>query len=180
MVGLLCLLLGYAILMAMTTVSAHVEDGNVYYTDKNGSGATRVSSSGTVSVMGPAWSSDGDKILYLSTDQGHGGPRTHHYENAWVRIVSLPSLEVKQLELPRGILGSRSPAWKPDGTQVAFVGWAAMAPDAGHTDIYITNLSDGTTTNLTMGAIPYILQLAWAPDGGQIALTAGIRDEFCL
>ena len=54
-------LLGYAILMAMTSVLAHVEDGNVYYTDKNGSGATRVSSSGTVSIMGPAWNSDGNK-----------------------------------------------------------------------------------------------------------------------
>ena len=174
-----CAILVYAILIAMTTASAHVEDGQVYYTDRNGTGVTRLSS-GTGSIMGPAWSPDGGEIFYLATDEGHEGPQIHHRENAWIRMVRLPGLEARLLELPTGVLGARSPAWKPDGTQVAFVGWETTAPDAGHNDIYLMNLSDGTTANLTNGSIPFITMLAWSPDGRQIAFTAGIGDEWSL
>ena len=89
-----------------------------------------------------------------------------------VRIVHLVDLTARQLELPSGVRGARSPAWCPDGTRMAFVGTAAPEPQTGQNDIYLMNLSDGETTNLTNGSVPFIAMPAWSPDGKEIAFVS--------
>ena len=169
-------ILACALLCPPATASAHIEGGKVYCMDKNGSDVVRVSS-GTGNVTGPTWKPDGSDILYVATGEGHG---MHDYEGSRLLIVSLPGLETRQIELPPGVLGARSPAWKPDGTQILFVGRSATSPDIGHNDLYLTNLSDGTTANLTNGSIPFIGMPVWSSDGDRIAITAGIGEEWNL
>lgn len=165
-----------AVLCAAMTAWAHVEGGKVYCMDKDGSDVVRVSS-GTGNVTGPTWNPDGSQILYVATGAGHG---MHDYGDSRFHIVALPGLETRHIELPPGVLGVRSPAWKPDGTQVVFVGRSATSPDIGHNDLYLTNLADGTTANLTSGAVPLIGMPVWSPEGDRIAITTGIGEEWNL
>ena len=165
-----------AVLCAAMTAWAHVEGGKVYCMDKDGSDVVRVSS-GTGNVTGPTWNPDGSQILYVATGAGHG---MHDYGDSRFHMVALPGLETRHIELPPGVLGVRSPAWKPDGTQVVFVGRSATSPDIGHNDLYLTNLADGTTANLTSGAVPLIGMPVWSPEGDRIAITTGIGEEWNL
>ena len=71
-------------------------------------------------------------------------------------------------------------AWKPDGTRVVFTGRPAASPDIGHNDLYLTDLADGTTANLTNGFVPFIGMPVWSSGGDRIALTAGTGNEWNL
>ena len=152
-------ILACAVLCPAATVSPHVEGGKVFSMNKDGSGVVRVSA-GTGNVTGPAWNPDGSQILYVATGAGHG---MHDYEDSRLSIVALAGLETRQIELPPGVLGARSPAWKPDGTRVVFTGRPATSPGIGHNDLYLTN-----------GSVPFIGMPVWSSGGDRIALTAGI------
>ena len=161
--------LAYAILASVflwtqTKTSAHVEGGNIYCLPKDGAPAFRVSSD-SGNVTGPAWNPDGSQTLYVATGTDEAG---HDYEKAWFTIVNLADLETRNLELPPGLLGVRSPAWSPDGTRVAFVARPVTTPGIAYTDLYIMNLSDGTTVNFTNGSISFIGMPTWSPDGTEI------------
>ncbi len=155
---------------------AHVEGGKVYCIDTDGSGVVTVSSD-TGNVTGPTWNPDGSQILYVTTGLAH---ESHDYAGARFRIVDLPGMEARSLDLPPDVLGARSPAWSPDGNRVAFVGRPAASPDISHNDLYITTLSDGSTANLTNGAVPFIGMPSWSPGGDRIAFTSGYGDEWSL
>ena len=118
---------------------AHVEGGKIYCMDTVGSGVVTVSSD-TGNVTGPTWNPDGSQILYVTTGEAH---ESHDYAGARFRIVDLPGLAARSLDLPPDVLGARSPAWSPDGTRVAFVGRPAASPDMSHNDLYITNRRTG-------------------------------------
>ena len=60
------------------------------------------------------------------------------------------------------------------------MGRPAASPDISHNDLYITNLSDGSTANLTNGAVPFIGMSSWSPEGDRIAFTSGYGDEWRL
>ena len=155
---------------------AHVEGGKIYCIDTGGSEVTTVSSD-TGNVTGPTWNPNGSQILYVTTGHAH---ESHDYAGARFRIVDLPGLEARSLELPPDILGARAPAWSPDGTRVAFVGRPVASPDKSHNDLYITTLSDGSTANLTNGAVPFIGMPSWSPEGDRVAFTSGYGDKWSL
>ena len=117
----------------------------------------------------PSWSPDGERIAFariaepgtdaarsgifvMDADGGHGVQIT---QAAW------PSFDL-------------SPAWSPDGSEIAFT---RAAPSAGSDDpkaaLYVVTPEGGGLKMLTVdGAEP-----AWSPDGKRIAVTA-FRDGF--
>ena len=62
-----------------------------------------------------------------------------------------------------------NPSWSPDGGSIAF-----SATTAGRTDLYLFNLTNGTTRRLTDDAFAD-LQPAWSPDGHRLAF---VTDRF--
>ena len=155
---------------------AHIDEGKIYCIDKDGSGIVRVSS-GSGNVTGPTCNPAGSKILYVTTGEAHEG---HDYPGARFIIIDFPGLESRLLDLPSGILGVRSTKWSPDGTRVAFVGRSATSPSLGHNDLYLMNLADEKTINLTNGSIPFIGMPTWSPDGTEIAFTTGAEKDWSL
>jgi Tol biopolymer transport system component len=67
--------------------------------------------------------------------------------------------------LPVGDLGATSPAFSPDGTLVAFEGYAAGVTDTS--DVYVVPAAGGAPVKLTSGT-GYNAGPAWSPDGSQI------------
>ncbi len=62
-----------------------------------------------------------------------------------------------------------NPAWSPDGTLIAFVGYG----DAGNNEIYVINADGSDQIRLTSNEIYAPDQFpAWSPDGTQIAFTS--------
>jgi TolB protein len=82
-------------------------------------------------------------------------------------------------------LSDYSPAWSPDGTQIAFA--SDRDPDSGGNDIYVIDVASGEVTRLTRGGgideYP-----TWSPDGSRMAyacshgiLPEGTADfEICV
>ena len=173
---LACAILASVFWWTQTKTSAHVEGGKIYCLPEDGAPVFRVSSD-SGNVTGPAWNPDGSQILYVATGKDEAG---HDYEKAWFTIVNLADLETRNLELPPGLLGVRSPAWSPDGTRVAFVARPVTTPGIAYTDLYIMNLSDGTTVNFTNGSISFIGMPTWSADGSRIAFTTGAGEDWNL
>lgn len=100
--------------------------------------------------LAPAWSPDGEWILYISSEEGHmdiwkkpvsGGPAQ--------RMTAWPGNEVE-------------PAWSPDGHSIAF------RADLRGGGIYIIPADGGTPYPLTdFGGSP-----AWSPDSRELAFSA--------
>lgn len=90
----------------------------------------------------PAWSPDGTKIAFHSTDK-----------QGWA-IYVMNSDGSEQTILTRSKWGGRDPAWSPGSTKIAYSG------------IYIMNSDGSNQTKLTNGYYP-----VWSPDGHKIAFS---------
>jgi TolB protein len=66
------------------------------------------------------------------------------------------------------------PAWSPDGQKIAFTRFRPPAsPDEPiEQDIYLLNVNDGTTQNITNTADLHEYQAVWSPDGSKLAFTS--------
>jgi TolB protein len=117
----------------------------------------------------PCWSPDGERIAFTRiTEPGSASARSG--------IVVMDAdggneVQITQVALPSVDL---SPAWSPDGTEIAFT---RAAPSAGsdhpRAGIYVVSPAGGEPRKLTDdGAEP-----DWSPDGTRIAFTS-YRDGF--
>jgi serine/threonine-protein kinase len=72
------------------------------------------------------------------------------------------------------------PAWSPDGTQLAFVGWASSG---GNSNIYVMDVASGITTQVAgfstddASYLGRIEGVSWSPDGAKLLFASG-RDIY--
>ena len=109
---------------------------DIWVMNADGTGQTRITSTGGAWEGEPAWSPDRTKIAYTSAS---GGP-----SQLWVMNAD-GSNPVQLTGLTDGGT-SFSPAWSPDGTKIAFASFRN-----GRQDLYVMNADGTNLTQITNG-----------------------------
>jgi TolB protein len=138
--------------------------GNIYKIRTDGSHLTRLTRVDTsyYSISGPAWSPEGSKILFGSTDR-FDGPSV-------LETVSPDGSNFSVFAYPDGLGYIGTPDWSPDGSRVVF--------DGGEDEIYVTvegGEAQRLTTNQAIDRDP-----AFSPGGGKIVFSSDRDGDYDL
>jgi Tol biopolymer transport system component len=120
----------------------------------------------------PAWSADGDWLVY---DGGDSGTLPSEVRGLCVTTVEGPNNSVLT-----GNTNDHYPVWSPDGSKIAFMHW-----QHDHWEIYIMN-ADGSGRHPLTSSSSYVkprpnnVAPEWSPDGEQIVFLSdrGAEWEF--
>jgi Tol biopolymer transport system component len=154
--------------------SSNGSASDIYVANADGSGLTRLTDY-TGADLAPSWSSDGQRIYFLTDNRDGGGTLDLYVMNADGTEEHL---------VAGGIYTGGSPwprrayAVSPDGTRIAV---GAITPQglSGNLDLFVMNM-DGSGSTL-IADLPcdvnythceYVEALAWSPDGQRIAFAA--------
>jgi TolB protein len=137
-------------------VFAGTADGNaeIYIVNVDGSGRARLTTN-PASDLNPAWSPDGNGIAFASDRDGT------------FRIYTMNADGTDQRPVSQGPW-DRMPSWSPDGLKILFL---RSRPPGGIFLLAVNGDGSGGETELAQTNIE--LPADWAPDGSQIAYTAG-------
>ena len=129
----------------------------VYTSDYDGEGATRVTTRGSLNVA-PSWSPDGRAIVFQSYPTGF----------ADIYIQRLFEVQVQPARPARGSERAQNllPSWSPDGSRIAF-----QSNRDGAYDIY-TVKPDGSDLRRLTSDRAWDGSPTWSPNGSQIAFTS--------
>lgn len=105
-------------------------------------------------LMSPAWSPDGNRLAYVSFEQGRPA----------IYVQELLTGRRQQVAAYPGINGA--PAWSPEGRRLAMT----LSKD-GNPDIYVLDLASRRLTQLTTH-FGIDTEPAWSPDGRYIVFTS--------
>jgi TolB protein len=129
------------------------ENYQLQVADADGFGARTVLNSNRP-IMSPAWSPDGNRLAYVSFEEG----RPEIY------VQDTLSGQRRRL-LPAGA-SSSAPAWSPDGSRLALT-----SSRDGNPDIYVYDMASSQLRRLTRN--PAIdTEPAWSPDGRSLIFTS--------
>ncbi len=121
--------------------------------DSDGYNAQAVFSS-PAPLMSPAWAPDGQRIAYVSFENGHSE----------VFVQNLESGARVKVSGKKGI--NSAPAWSPNGRQLALVLSVHGSPE-----IYVMDVASGRSTRVTNS--PGInTEPVWTPDGRSLIFTS--------
>lgn len=162
---------------------AYTRAGDVYVVSSPGTGARRVTS-GTEDDSHPDWSPDGRELVFAR----HAGVD----KDLWVIGPDGSGLRrLTNVHLGRGpcaIIQASSPAWSPDGGEIAFSllegGSTACALRGGWESVHVVSadgsgrtrfLTDGGHRNVSSGDGAY--SPAWSPNGSAIVFVRSIEER---
>lgn len=129
-------------------------DLNIYMMNANGTGATKLTKDQPKYNGAPAWSPDGNKLIFVSDRD----------QNLEVYLMNADGSGQTNLTNSAGI--DQSPAWSPDGSKILFV-----SERDGNSEIYVINADGSGLKNLTNRSSNDISP-AWSPDGTKIVFVA--------
>lgn len=139
----------------------------VYVMDADGGNQIKLAECGFPILQ---WSPDGKRIAFC-------GPENE------ICIADADGENLSKLRLPTteedviwGLIGL---SWSPDGAEIAVAGWAFPQPpgEPPSADIYAINVESGEARKLTDSPDTSKYEVAWSPDGRQIAFVAINRDS---
>jgi len=149
---------------------------NLWTVQRDGSATTPLTKiSAAPGALGFAWSPDGSKLAFSSSQAFDGSSATAGTLNLWI-INADGSGAAPLTRLTASHAGASSPTWSPDGTKIAYVSGRALdgsdtANGANGTANVFVMSADGSgstplsraTTSHAGGLLP-----SWSPDGAHI------------
>ena len=124
---------------------------------------------GDVADRWPTWSPDGKRIAY-ERETGNGRDENGDRVDSDRHIVVMTSFGNKPTALNEGGSWEFSPAWSPDGTQIAF-----------RSDGYLVIAdTDGSNARRVNAGVYFYGGLSWSPDGTRIAFVRGDDDQNAI
>jgi Tol biopolymer transport system component len=128
--------------------------GEIYTISPTGGTATRIAF--TNFSKDPAWSSDGSRIAFASTDN---------------EIFVMKADGSGRRQITNTPTAKQEPAWSPDGTQIAYVANSFDVDQQTDFEIWVINADGSGRRQITNNSIPDA-QPAWSPDGSKIAFVS--------
>ncbi len=130
-------------------VSTREGNADIYLVNADGTGLVNLTHH-PASDGDPAWSPDGEKLVFV-TDRGTGGLVVTNADGSGLVGIGVPS--------------AQAPTWSPDGAKIAF---AALTLPGGSSDIYSIDADPvGGLRRLTSTFSEY--EPSWSADGATIA-----------
>ncbi len=144
----------FATQIAYVEVNRHEANPyQLFVSDSDGFGAQRIFSSRRP-IMSPAWSPGGQKLAYVSFENGRSE----------IIVQNLAKAERSTLASYKGF--NSAPAWSPDGNKMAMV----LSKD-GNPEIYIMDLATKKLNRLTRH-YSIDTEPSWSPDGKSLVFTS--------
>jgi len=148
---------------------------DIYVINADGSGRVKLTDHPVDDGIRPAWSPDGERIVFASMRDGDQG----------IYVVNADGSGL--VNLTNNPAGDFAPAWSPDGKQIAFESnrdrnaeiYVMNADGSGQTDLTKNPASDifGALDLTLLFSRPFVqLGEPWSPDGRQIAFASGCGD----
>ncbi len=131
-----------------------VEPAQVFVVNADGSSAHTLTNRPLAFDASPAWSPDGQRIAFESTQDGKRA----------IWTMQADGLRLRRLTDGNG--AEASPAWSPDGSHIAF-----MSDRDGSQEIYVMGAEGNDARRLTDNPAADGFP-AWSPDGSRIAFVS--------
>ena len=117
-----------------------------------------------VAVHSPAWSPDGDRLVFSSIS-------TSGFSDLFVYDIAAGQLH----RLTNDSYDDLDPAWSPDGRRIAFSSDRTTTGKHNAYNIFAYDLDEGTIGYVTFGE-RLDHSPRWSPDGRQLVFTSAVRD----
>src|SRR5207249_414599 len=139
------------------------DPGQIYTMNADGSAQRRLTDSPGMDID-PDWSPDGSKIVFVSKRETESGALNVMNADGSDQRPLIPNHRCTPPSPPPAsppvCLGDEQPTWSPDGTMIAFVGFAQEDP--GFSDIFVVRV-DGTDERRLTHTPDFEWSPSWQP-----------------